>query len=101
MQLFAVIDSSSGELMGYFYLDIYSRFILTINLHVFGHFFLGNWHSANTETSVLLIREGKYAHTCVVALQNGSSISCGRLVLREMTSLSFQFKLRLFDFFFL
>ncbi|XP_027153331.1 probable thimet oligopeptidase [Coffea eugenioides] len=49
VQLFSVIDSSSGELMGYFYLDIYSR-------------------------------EGKYAHTCVVALQNGSSISCGRLI---------------------
>ncbi|KAL3511404.1 hypothetical protein ACH5RR_030805 [Cinchona calisaya] len=49
VQLFSVSDLSSGELMGYFYLDIYSR-------------------------------EGKYAHTCVVALQNGSSLSCGRLI---------------------
>lgn len=27
VQLFSVFDLSSGELMGYFYLDIYTRFI--------------------------------------------------------------------------
>ncbi|KAL3656049.1 hypothetical protein CASFOL_000445 [Castilleja foliolosa] len=41
---FSVFDLSSGELMGYFYLDMYTR-------------------------------EGKYGHTCVVALQNGSCIN--------------------------
>ncbi|KAK9277753.1 hypothetical protein L1049_007300 [Liquidambar formosana] len=41
VRLFSVFDLSSGELLGYFYLDMYSR-------------------------------EGKYGHTCVVALQNGS-----------------------------
>ncbi|WOL03678.1 hypothetical protein Cni_G12398 [Canna indica] len=44
--LFSVTDVSSQELLGYFYLDIYSR-------------------------------EGKYAHTCVLALQNGSLSSSG------------------------
>ncbi|KAK2987176.1 hypothetical protein RJ640_030768 [Escallonia rubra] len=41
VHLFSVFDLGSGELLGYFYLDMYSR-------------------------------EGKYGHTCVVALQNGS-----------------------------
>ncbi|KAJ8551006.1 hypothetical protein K7X08_000376 [Anisodus acutangulus] len=41
VQLFSVSDLSSKELIGYFYLDLYSRV-------------------------------GKYAHTCVIALQNGS-----------------------------
>ncbi|KAJ6771538.1 PROTEASE M3 THIMET OLIGOPEPTIDASE-RELATED [Salix koriyanagi] len=41
VSVFSVFDLSSGELMGYFYLDIY-------------------------------MREGKYGHTCVVALQNGA-----------------------------
>ncbi|KAK4488786.1 hypothetical protein RD792_004575 [Penstemon davidsonii] len=44
VQLFSVFDLSSGELLGYFYLDIYTR-------------------------------EGKYGHTCVVSLQNGSWIN--------------------------
>lgn len=41
VSVFSVFDLSSGELLGYFYLDIYTR-------------------------------EGKYGHTCVVALQNGA-----------------------------
>ncbi|KAJ6898374.1 thimet oligopeptidase isoform X2 [Populus alba x Populus x berolinensis] len=41
VNVFSVFDLSSGELLGYFYLDIYTR-------------------------------EGKYGHTCVVALQNGA-----------------------------
>ncbi|XP_010248843.1 PREDICTED: probable thimet oligopeptidase isoform X2 [Nelumbo nucifera] len=41
VRLFSVLDFSSSELLGYFYLDMYSR-------------------------------EGKYGHTCVMALQNGS-----------------------------
>ncbi|KAI9386652.1 hypothetical protein POPTR_010G054466v4 [Populus trichocarpa] len=41
VSVFSVFDLSSGELLGYFYLDIY-------------------------------MREGKYGHTCVVALQNGA-----------------------------
>ncbi|CAI9093276.1 OLC1v1028741C1 [Oldenlandia corymbosa var. corymbosa] len=49
VELFSVFDLSSGDLMGYFYLDIYSR-------------------------------EGKYAHTCVVALQNGSLIGGRKLI---------------------
>ncbi|KAK4429728.1 putative thimet oligopeptidase [Sesamum alatum] len=49
VQLFSVFDLSSGELMGYFYIDIYSR-------------------------------EGKYDHTCVVALQNGSWINSTRQI---------------------
>ncbi|KAF3337265.1 putative thimet oligopeptidase [Carex littledalei] len=50
VQLFSVHDCSASELLGYFYLDIFSR-------------------------------EGKYAHTCVVPLQNGCSTSDGtRLV---------------------
>ncbi|XP_074589371.1 putative thimet oligopeptidase isoform X1 [Curcuma longa] len=44
--LFSVTDVSSSELLGYFYLDIFSR-------------------------------EGKYAHTCVLALQNGGLLSSG------------------------
>ncbi|KAJ3708658.1 hypothetical protein LUZ61_012363 [Rhynchospora tenuis] len=46
VQLFSVHDCSSTALLGYFYLDIFSR-------------------------------EGKYAHTCVVPLQNGCSTSDG------------------------
>ncbi|PIN18832.1 Neurolysin [Handroanthus impetiginosus] len=49
VQLFSVFDLSSGERMGYFYLDIYTR-------------------------------EGKYGHTCVVALQNGSWINSTRQI---------------------
>ncbi|KAL8037862.1 hypothetical protein ABFS82_11G066500 [Erythranthe guttata] len=49
VQLYSVFDLSSGEHMGYFYLDIYSR-------------------------------GGKYGHTCVVALQNGSSINSSRQI---------------------
>ncbi|XP_042499957.1 probable thimet oligopeptidase isoform X1 [Macadamia integrifolia] len=41
VRLFSALDFSSSELLGYFYLDIYSR-------------------------------EGKYGHTCVISLQNGS-----------------------------
>ncbi|XP_061974170.1 probable thimet oligopeptidase isoform X1 [Populus nigra] len=41
VSVISVFDLSSGELLGYFYLDIY-------------------------------MREGKYGHTCVVALQNGA-----------------------------
>ncbi|XP_015894417.2 probable thimet oligopeptidase [Ziziphus jujuba] len=44
VRVFSVLDSSSGEVFGYFYLDIYRR-------------------------------EGKYNHTCVVALQNGGLLS--------------------------
>ncbi|XP_078169956.1 zincin-like metalloproteases family protein isoform X1 [Carex rostrata] len=46
VQLFSVHDGTASELLGYFYLDIFSR-------------------------------EGKYAHTCVVPLQNGCSTSDG------------------------
>ncbi|KAL7196084.1 hypothetical protein ACSBR1_036168 [Camellia fascicularis] len=48
VHLYSVYDLSSSELLGYFYLDMFSR-------------------------------EGKYGHTCVVALQNGSFVndSCG------------------------
>ncbi|GFP94493.1 probable thimet oligopeptidase [Phtheirospermum japonicum] len=49
VKLFSVLDLSSGELMGYFYLDMYTR-------------------------------EGKYGHTCVVALQNGSCINSTRQI---------------------
>ncbi|KAI9080842.1 hypothetical protein K1719_037151 [Acacia pycnantha] len=42
VRVFSVFDLGSGELLGYFYLDLYSR-------------------------------EGKYGHTCVVALQNNAS----------------------------
>ncbi|XP_052186579.1 probable thimet oligopeptidase isoform X1 [Diospyros lotus] len=44
VHLYSVHDLSSGELLGYFYLDMFSR-------------------------------EGKYGHTCVVALQNGSFVN--------------------------
>ncbi|KAJ7957621.1 putative Oligopeptidase [Quillaja saponaria] len=46
VRVFSVFDLGSGELLGYFYLDIYSR-------------------------------EGKYSHTCVVALQNNASLISG------------------------
>ncbi|KAF3431110.1 hypothetical protein FNV43_RR25840 [Rhamnella rubrinervis] len=42
--VFSVLDSSSSEILGYFYLDMYRR-------------------------------EGKFNHTCVVALQNGGLLS--------------------------
>ncbi|OVA20479.1 Peptidase M3A/M3B [Macleaya cordata] len=47
VRLFSASDLSSSELLGYFYLDIYAS------------------------------REGKYGHTCVLALQNGSLASNG------------------------
>lgn len=46
VRLFSVWDANSSELLGYFFLDIFSR-------------------------------EGKYDHTCVVALQNGCMCSNG------------------------
>uniref|UniRef100_A0A453G3M2 Peptidase M3A/M3B catalytic domain-containing protein n=1 Tax=Aegilops tauschii subsp. strangulata TaxID=200361 RepID=A0A453G3M2_AEGTS len=46
VRLFSVWDASSSDLLGYFFLDIFSR-------------------------------EGKYDHTCVVALQNGCMCSNG------------------------
>lgn len=49
VQLISVFDLNSNELLGHFYLDLYSR-------------------------------EAKYAHTCVVALQNCSLISCTRQI---------------------
>lgn len=49
VQLFSVSDLSSKELVGYFYLDLYSRV-------------------------------GKYAHTCVIALQNGLLSSGSRQI---------------------
>ncbi|XP_073299843.1 probable thimet oligopeptidase [Primulina huaijiensis] len=49
VQLFSVFDLSSGELLGYFYLDLYAR-------------------------------KGKYSHTCVVSLQNGSNIKNARQI---------------------
>ncbi|CAA0822740.1 Probable thimet oligopeptidase [Striga hermonthica] len=49
VQLFSVFDFSSGELMGYFYLDMYTR-------------------------------EGKFGHTCVVALQDSSCINNTRQI---------------------
>ncbi|KAI7997996.1 putative thimet oligopeptidase [Camellia lanceoleosa] len=47
VHLYSVYDLSSSELLGYFYLDMFSR-------------------------------EGKYGHTCVVALQNGSFVNGAR-----------------------
>ncbi|KAF5726694.1 putative oligopeptidase [Tripterygium wilfordii] len=47
IRLFSVFDLNSGELMGYLYLDLYTR-------------------------------EGKYGHTCVVALQNSALAFNGR-----------------------
>ncbi|KDP26747.1 hypothetical protein JCGZ_17905 [Jatropha curcas] len=44
VSVFSVLDLGSGELLGFFYLDLYKR-------------------------------EGKYGHTCVVALQNGALLS--------------------------
>ncbi|CAL5350478.1 unnamed protein product [Camellia sinensis] len=47
VHLYSIYDLSSSELLGYFYLDMFSR-------------------------------EGKYGHTCVVALQNGSFVNGAR-----------------------
>ncbi|CAL5421950.1 unnamed protein product [Camellia sinensis] len=49
VHLYSVYDLSSSELLGYFYLDMFSR-------------------------------EGKYGHTCVVALQNGSFVNGARKI---------------------
>ncbi|KAI8022779.1 putative thimet oligopeptidase [Camellia lanceoleosa] len=49
VHLYSVYDLSSSELLGYFYLDMFSR-------------------------------EGKYGHTCVVALQNGSFVDGARKI---------------------
>lgn len=46
VKLYSVFDLNSGELIGYFFLDLYTR-------------------------------EGKYIHTCVVALQNSALLSNG------------------------
>ncbi|KAJ8758908.1 hypothetical protein K2173_002687 [Erythroxylum novogranatense] len=46
VRLFSVFDLNSGDLIGYFFLDLYAR-------------------------------EGKYGHTCVVALQNGALLHNG------------------------
>ncbi|KAL0364273.1 UNVERIFIED_CONTAM: putative thimet oligopeptidase [Sesamum angustifolium] len=60
VQLFSVFDLSSGELMGYFIL-IYI--------------------ADETEPHVAFkTREGKYGHTCVVSLQNGSWINSTRQI---------------------
>ncbi|WMV45162.1 hypothetical protein MTR67_038547 [Solanum verrucosum] len=59
VQLFSVSDLSSKELVGYFYLDLYSRILkICYNLN----------------------RVGKYAHTCVIALQNGLLSSGSRQI---------------------
>ncbi|KAF7124820.1 hypothetical protein RHSIM_Rhsim12G0036000 [Rhododendron simsii] len=50
VQLYSVYDLSSSELLGYFYLDMFAS------------------------------REGKYGHTCVVALQNGSFVNGARKI---------------------
>ncbi|XP_047318955.1 probable thimet oligopeptidase [Impatiens glandulifera] len=49
VHLYSISDLSSGEILGYIYLDLYSR-------------------------------EGKYAHTCVVPLQNGSFVNGARQI---------------------
>ncbi|XP_059633588.1 probable thimet oligopeptidase isoform X2 [Cornus florida] len=49
VHLYSVFDLSSSELLGHFYLDMYSR-------------------------------DGKYGHTCVVALQNGSFVNSARQI---------------------
>ncbi|KAI7997994.1 putative thimet oligopeptidase [Camellia lanceoleosa] len=49
VHLYSVYDLSSSELLGYFYLDMFSR-------------------------------EGKYGHTCVMALQNGSFVNGARKI---------------------
>ncbi|KAA8533259.1 hypothetical protein F0562_033208 [Nyssa sinensis] len=49
VHLYSVFDLGSSELLGYFYLDMYSR-------------------------------EGKYGHTCVMSLQNGSFINGARQI---------------------
>ncbi|XP_057486200.1 probable thimet oligopeptidase [Actinidia eriantha] len=53
VRLYSVYDLSSSELLGYFYLDMFSR-------------------------------EGKYGHTCVVSLQNGSFVNGARKVQKEV-----------------
>lgn len=49
VELFSVFDLNSTDLIGYFYLDLYTR-------------------------------EGKYGHTCVIPLQNGSLVNGARQI---------------------
>ncbi|KAM3382200.1 putative thimet oligopeptidase [Capsicum galapagoense] len=72
VQLFSVSDLSSEELVGYFYLDLYSRLSqLDYSFSVL-MCLLYQLYGRTLKICYNLNRVGKYAHTCVIALQNSS-----------------------------
>lgn len=75
VHVYSVYDLRSSELLGYFYLDMYSRFIIRFKKFNLATSFLINYFLEREldETYLISCREGKYGHTCVVALQNYSS----------------------------
>lgn len=75
VKLYSVFDLNSGELIGYFFLDLYTRFDQNFKLlqnWPWHYFFICEWNCV-----LYLVREEKYIHTCVVALQSSALLSNG------------------------
>lgn len=71
MQLFSTSDLSSKGLVGYFYLDLYSRLSQLDYSSSSSMCFLYQLYGRILKIRFNFNRVGKYAHTCVIALQNG------------------------------
>ncbi|KAK9027773.1 hypothetical protein V6N11_067596 [Hibiscus sabdariffa] len=69
VRVFSVFDLISGELLSYFYPGMYTRFLHYFD---FSSLFLSAFLALVREKWALIVEQGKYGQTCVVALQNGS-----------------------------
>ncbi|VAH66789.1 unnamed protein product [Triticum turgidum subsp. durum] len=75
VRLFSVWDASSSDLLGYFFLDMFSR----LKAHERNNELITQHKTHKSKAHALPheLVEGKYDHTCVVALQNGYMCSNG------------------------
>lgn len=73
VRVFSVFDLGSNELLGYCYLDLFSRLSICSYLKFLCSiiFFVCHWKLKLGSYS-LFYREGKYGHTCMVPLQNSA-----------------------------